>query len=117
MSTAQQKSKRQKFAAVLNGLIFNLGGALYIEDGKLFFASIHFLAGFANSLSMGPWKQRYSKSVANFIQVFNIIIAVMSAWDHFRAEKKYIPYIWILVALFALAMLWWQNRKSIHLSD
>ncbi len=105
----QKNSKFHRMAFVINGIAFMLGSMVFMEDNKTFFGIVLLLAGLVNLAGLIP---RFRNVTGFWIQIMNIIVAIITAWDYFDSGKKYIQYAWILVAAFSLFLFIQQYRKQ-----
>lgn len=81
----QESSKFHRVAFVINGMVFILGSMVFMEDNKTFFGIVLLLAGLVNLAGLIP---RFRNVTGFWIQIMNIIVAIITAWDYFDSGKK-----------------------------
>ena len=106
----QKNSKFHRMAFVINGIVFMLGSMVFMEDNKPFFGIVLLLAGLVNLAGLIP---RLRNVTGFWVQIMNIIVAIITAWDYFDSGKKYIQYAWILVAAFSSFLFIQQYRNKL----
>lgn len=106
------KAKLKKRTFILTGMLFLLGGFVFIGDGKLVFGALQVLGGITNLLMafMRTQHQKWLKTTELSLNILNIIIPISIALDYFQSGTRYIQYVWIFVAILNTAV--WIFRRN-----
>lgn len=108
----QKKHKPiERITFLLNGFVFILNGVILTSDLKLIFGLIQILAGISNIIMLAVKIERTKQKLYYLIFVLNILVALATSFDYFILGKKYIQYVWILIALLSLITLIMHSKK------
>ena len=101
----------EKFAFLLNGIIFIFGGLVLFNDRKFVTGIIQLATGFSNLVMLRLHTERTRRYVNRIILILNIVVAIGVSADYFIAGKKYLQYVWIAVAAVSVVNLIIDFRK------
>lgn len=107
------KHKLSTIVFIINGLLFFLGGAGLLSEGKYVFGLIQVVAGISNMAILVGTRKSHRRHILNLvILLMNVLVAGSIAWDYTLAGKQYIQYAWLVAALMSLAAFAIQLRKG-----
>ncbi|WP_422360014.1 hypothetical protein [Reichenbachiella sp.] len=107
------KHKLSTIVFVVNGILFFLGGAGLLGEGKVIFGAIQIVAGACNIAILIGTRKSHRRHIINLlILLMNVVVAGSISWDYTLAGKQYIQYAWLVAALMSLAAFAIQLRKG-----
>lgn len=107
------RKRLTRIAFLFNALLFLKGGLDAYEANDHMFAGIQILATILNILFLSTaLGERTTERLTFAMHIINIGVASYTAYLMFVAEKTYLPFAWIIVAIFSVYLLFRQLRKS-----
>ena len=98
---------------LMNALLFFMGGFVLIEDERVLFAIIQFIASSLNLLGfLFALDRRVAFRFKQSVLLVDILVAMSVAVNYAQEGRQYIQYAWAVAAVFTLVALIVLSRKE-----
>ncbi len=108
-----RKRKAVIISSFLNAGIFLMGALSFIGAGKWIFGSIQLMTALLNGYVGFQTKQEKEHVPLLFfiLAFFNVLTALVIAFDYYREGSDYIHFVWIFVAIASTIAFFIQEQK------
>jgi len=99
------KSKKEKIPLFFSAALFLLSGSVALGQSHYLWGILNIIAGLANITAL-RYVRIYPEFAGLFINIFNALLAYLTALFSFIAGTKYLHFAWILAgSLYLLVSL------------